>query len=161
MQSEVVDFFFFVCLFFLFFFSPVTCHFQGLSAAHTIMQNGGSVVVFVKDPFMGGNSTKATSGINGAGTRAQFNKGIPDSPKQFYEDTMKGARELARPELIKVLTNESAPSVHWVSCKKTVYNCLIPLYSLKILLAWTCLSWVAWEDTHTQELTVGRSNFQE
>jgi succinate dehydrogenase/fumarate reductase flavoprotein subunit len=60
-------------------------------------------------------SKKATSGINGAGTRAQLAQGIPDSPQKFYEDTVKGARELARPELIKVLTNESAESVHWLT----------------------------------------------
>lgn len=37
--------------------------------------------------FMGGNSTKATSGINGAGTNAQRELGIPDSAKIFFEDT--------------------------------------------------------------------------
>ena len=37
--------------------------------------------------FMGGNSTKATSGINGAGTQTQQDLGIPDSAKQFFEDT--------------------------------------------------------------------------
>lgn len=37
--------------------------------------------------FMGGNSTKATSGINGAGTQAQQDLGIPDSSKIFFEDT--------------------------------------------------------------------------
>ena len=36
---------------------------------------------------MGGNSTKATSGINGAGTQAQQELGIPDSAKIFFEDT--------------------------------------------------------------------------
>jgi succinate dehydrogenase/fumarate reductase flavoprotein subunit len=38
----------------------------GLSAAHTILENGGSVVLLDKSAFLGGNSTKATSGINGA-----------------------------------------------------------------------------------------------
>ena len=37
--------------------------------------------------FMGGNSTKATSGINGAGTQTQQELGIPDSAKLFFEDT--------------------------------------------------------------------------
>ena len=36
---------------------------------------------------MGGNSTKATSGINGAGTQTQLEHGIPDSAKIFFEDT--------------------------------------------------------------------------
>ena len=38
---------------------------------------------------MGGNSTKATSGINGAGTQTQQELGIPDSAKLFFEDTKK------------------------------------------------------------------------
>jgi len=37
----------------------------GLSAAHTILENGGSVLLLDKSAFWGGNSTKATSGING------------------------------------------------------------------------------------------------
>lgn len=49
----------------------------GLSAAHTILERGGSVVVMDKNPFFGGNSTKATSGINGALTRTQIKLGIP------------------------------------------------------------------------------------
>src|SRR5271154_5789401 len=39
--------------------------------------------------FMGGNSTKATSGINGAGTNAQKELNIPDSAKVFFDDTKK------------------------------------------------------------------------
>lgn len=36
---------------------------------------------------MGGNSTKATSGINGSGTQTQQDLGITDSAKIFFEDT--------------------------------------------------------------------------
>ncbi len=42
--------------------------------------------------FMGGNSTKATSGINGAGTQAQQELGIPDNAKLFFEDTKNSVR---------------------------------------------------------------------
>ena len=63
---------------------------------------------------MGGNSTKATSGINGALTRAQNDLSIRDSAKQFYDDTFKSAREQARPDLIKVLTYQSAAAVEWL-----------------------------------------------
>lgn len=41
---------------------------------------------------MGGNSTKATSGINGAGTQTQQEAGIPDNAKLFFEDTKKSVR---------------------------------------------------------------------
>jgi succinate dehydrogenase/fumarate reductase flavoprotein subunit len=30
----------------------------GLSAAHTIIQRGGNVILLDKNPFLGGNSTK-------------------------------------------------------------------------------------------------------
>ena len=41
----------------------------GLSAAHTVLENGGAVVLIDKMKFLGGNSTRATSGINGAPAR--------------------------------------------------------------------------------------------
>lgn len=43
----------------------------GMSAAHTVLEHGGRVLLLDKSAFCGGNSTKATSGINGAGTRTQ------------------------------------------------------------------------------------------
>jgi succinate dehydrogenase/fumarate reductase flavoprotein subunit len=64
--------------------------------------------------FFGGNSTKATSGINGALTRTQVEHKIGDSVQQFYDDTLKSARDKARPDLIKVLTYKSAAAVEWL-----------------------------------------------
>ncbi|KAK4550336.1 hypothetical protein LTR36_003303 [Oleoguttula mirabilis] len=87
---------------------------SGLSAAHTIYLAGGNVVLLDKNNFMGGNSTKATSGINGALTRTQVDEKIADSVKQFYDDTLKSARDKARPDLIKVLTYKSAAAVEWL-----------------------------------------------
>ncbi|KAJ3120260.1 hypothetical protein HK098_004758 [Nowakowskiella sp. JEL0407] len=89
----------------------------GLSAAHTILERGGRVVLLEKNGFMGGNSTKATSGINGAGTAAQRKLNIPDTPEIFYEDTAKSARDLAIPPLMKVLTYESGSAVEWIQDK--------------------------------------------
>ena len=34
--------------------------------------------------------------------------------KQFYDDTLKSARDKARPDLIKVLTYKSAAAVEWL-----------------------------------------------
>ncbi|PKS12835.1 hypothetical protein jhhlp_001047 [Lomentospora prolificans] len=99
---------------------------SGLSAAHTIYLAGGNVVVLDKQAFFGGNSTKATSGINGALTRTQVDLGIPDSVKQFYDDTMKSARDKARPDLIKVLTYKSAAAVEWL---QDIFNLDLTLVS--------------------------------
>jgi flavocytochrome c len=118
---------------------------SGLSAAHTVYLNGGNVLVLDKNSmfsipfprlleqpaysipdFFGGNSTKATSGINGALTRTQVDHQIGDSVKQFYEDTLKSARDKARPDLIKVLTYQSASAVEWL---QDVFNLDLTLVS--------------------------------
>jgi flavocytochrome c len=90
---------------------------SGLSAAHTLYERGANVLVLDKNPFFGGNSTKATSGINGAGTNTQSEEGIKDSAQTFFNDTKKSARDLARDDLIKVLTGRSADAVHWLQDK--------------------------------------------
>lgn len=83
----------------------------GLSAAHTLLERGANVILLDKQPyvipftssgkrlftiftfrFMGGNSTKATSGINGAGTQSQQDLGIQDSTRIFFDDTKKSVR---------------------------------------------------------------------
>jgi len=87
----------------------------GMSAAHTVLEHGIKVCVIDKNAFFGGNSTKATSGINGALTKSQRNLKIADSPEIFAADTMRGGAK--RPDLVEVLTGESAPSVDWL-CDK-------------------------------------------
>lgn len=99
---------------------------SGLSAANTVYLNGGNVLLLDKNNFMGGNSTKATSGINGALTRTQVDLGIRDSVQAFYNDTLKSAREQARPDLIRVLTYNSASAVHWL---QDVFNLDLTLVS--------------------------------
>ena len=65
-----------------------------------------------KSAFCGGNSTKATSGINGAETRTQKDKGIGDTKELFTQDTLKGGAK--KPELAKVLCENSGPDVDWL-----------------------------------------------
>eukprot|EP00439_Symbiodinium_sp_Y106_P076115 s1276_g15.t1 len=100
----------------------------GMSAANTVVEHGGRVVLLDKSSFCGGNSTKATSGINGAGTKTQKAKGIPDTAEIFtqdnpktqnrpqslspQEDTLKGGAK--KPELAKLLCVNSAADVDWL-----------------------------------------------
>jgi len=93
----------------------------GVSAAHTVLEAGGRVTLIDKMAFLGGNSTKATSGINGALTKTQMRLGIKDSPEIFEADTMKSACGLGRtdpppytPPLAHVLTHDSGPAVDWL-----------------------------------------------
>jgi len=84
----------------------------GMSAANTVVECGGKVVLVDKSSFCGGNSTKATSGINGAETKTQKNKGIEDSIALFTNDTLKGGAK--RPEVVKVLCGNSGADVDWL-----------------------------------------------
>ena len=71
----------------------------GVSAANTVLECGGNVVLLDKSSFCGGNSTKATSGINGANTRSQRMKGVFDSNEIFTADTLRGGAK--KPDLVK------------------------------------------------------------
>merc|ERR1719371_58237 len=84
----------------------------GMSAANTVLESGGKVVLLDKSSFCGGNSTKATSGINGAGTKGQQAKGIQDSIELFTSDTLKGGAK--RPEVAKILCGNSGADVDWL-----------------------------------------------
>jgi len=93
----------------------------GCSAAHTCLQAGLKVVLVDKNAFLGGNSVKATSGINGAGTSVQKNMNIPDSAEIFEEDTVRSATGVKTGPcppsfpLAKVLTHDSGPAVQWLN----------------------------------------------
>ncbi len=86
----------------------------GLSAAKAAAEAGAKVIVLEKMAFVGGNTNYATGGLNAAYTEQQKAKGITDSVEQFYEDTMKGGKNLNNPELVRVLANNSASTVEWL-----------------------------------------------
>merc|ERR1711977_127966 len=93
----------------------------GLSAAHTVIENGGKVTLGDKMAVLGGNSTKATSGISGTLTKAQVNQNVHDSPMVFEKDILKAACGLTHdspPEhtipLAHVLAYGSGPAVDWL-----------------------------------------------
>lgn len=90
-------------------------------------------------------------------TRTQVDQKIPDSVKTFYNDTLKSARDKARPDLIKVLTYKSASAVEWLQDEFNLDLTLVSrlgyvtinfhYHMLEILTFCT-------EDTLSQELTV-------
>merc|ERR1711904_401954 len=84
----------------------------GMSAANQTLEMGGRSVLLDKSSFCGGNSTKATSGINGAGTKTQAAKGVPDNTEIFFADTLKGGAK--KPEIAKVLCANSGADVDWL-----------------------------------------------
>jgi succinate dehydrogenase/fumarate reductase flavoprotein subunit len=85
---------------------------SGFSAANTLLEHGADVVLLDKSAFCGGNSTKATSGINGGPTRTQTGQGIKDSVELFQSDCIKGGAK--KPELVKTLCENSGADVEWL-----------------------------------------------
>ena len=59
---------------------------SGLAAAHTAIEHGADVLLLDKSPFCGGNSTKATSGLNASVTKTQIRKGVNDDVVSFQKD---------------------------------------------------------------------------
>ncbi|MCL2898655.1 flavocytochrome c [Brenneria sp. WC1b.1] len=83
----------------------------GMSAAIEAHNQGAKVILLEKMPFAGGNTARAEAGLNAAGTDLQKARGIEDSPAAFYEDTMKGGRNINNPEVVKTLTEHARDSV--------------------------------------------------
>ncbi|KAK1753420.1 fumarate reductase 2 [Echria macrotheca] len=93
----------------------------GLSAAYEALKSGATRVCLLdSDLKPGGNSIKASSGINGAPT--QFQKTQDDD--KFFDDTVRSAgkrmestvvRRAQREELISTLTNSSKGAIEFLS----------------------------------------------
>ena len=86
----------------------------GLAAALEVHEAGKEVIILEKMPIIGGNTLRATGGLNASGTSIQANLGIEDSEESFYEDTMKGGYNKNDSDLVKVLAEESAAAIEWL-----------------------------------------------
>lgn len=88
----------------------------GLSAAVEAYENGAKkVVILEKMPIVGGNTNRATGGLNAAGTPQQEKAGIKDSVDLMIADTMKGGYNKNNPELVKVLATNAVESVAFLT----------------------------------------------
>ena len=86
----------------------------GMTAAINATQAGKNVIVLEKMPYAGGNTTKATGGMNAAETHYQKEQGIEDSVAQFVEDTMKGGHDINDKDLVTVMAKNSAKGIDWL-----------------------------------------------
>lgn len=77
----------------------------GMVAALSLLDRGGTVTMVEKQNFLGGNSGKASSGINAA---------LETSVESLVADTTKSAGGLARTDLIKRLAEDSGTAVAWL-----------------------------------------------
>jgi len=86
----------------------------GLTATIEAARAGAMVTIIDKEAQLGGNSAKASSGMNGAGTEAQKELGIRDSVDQFVEDTLSSGDGLSRRKLVETLARESSEAHRWL-----------------------------------------------
>eukprot|EP00755_Sulcionema_specki_P024385 Sspe_Gene.14883::Locus_5167_Transcript_1_1_Confidence_1.000_Length_3727::g.14883::m.14883 len=87
----------------------------GLSATIQAAHCGARVTLVEKEAKVGGNSAKATSGINGWGTRSQHSQGVGDEAKYFERDTyLSGMGGTTDTGLVHNLSFKSASAIHWL-----------------------------------------------
>ena len=86
----------------------------GLSAAIQAHDLGASVVVVEKMPVIGGNTNKASAGMNAAETKFQKLKGIVDSKDLFYKETLTGGKNKNNPELLRYFVENAPDAIDWL-----------------------------------------------
>jgi len=80
----------------------------GLVTAISIAERGGSVVILEKQSTLGGNSGKASSGINSVRSNTSLDI------NGFFKDTVKSQNGRGNPDLAQILVERSNTSVHWL-----------------------------------------------
>lgn len=87
----------------------------GLSAAIEAADARATVILLEKEANTGGNSAKATSGINGWGTDTQAECGVSDEERLFERDTFRsGIGGRTDYSLVRTLSTKSSDAIHWL-----------------------------------------------
>ncbi|KAL7702558.1 NADH-dependent fumarate reductase-like protein [Lotmaria passim] len=87
----------------------------GCAAAIEAADCGATVILIEKEAKLGGNSAKATSGINGWGTRTQAVNHVLDNCKFFERDTfLSGKGGCCDPGLVRTLSVKSSDAISWL-----------------------------------------------
>jgi flavocytochrome c len=93
----------------------------GLTAALSILDRWGTVWLVEKEPYLGGNSNKASSGISGccfeggnSSTIALSSEPTNDTLDLFLEDTLLSAGDIVDRQLLTTLVRKSAMTIKWL-----------------------------------------------
>lgn len=87
----------------------------GLTAALSACAEGAEVLLLEKDTTPRGTTSMSQGTMCAAGTQAQKDAGIEDSPEQFFDDVMTKVNGETDPEFVRVITREAAPTIDWLS----------------------------------------------
>ena len=87
----------------------------GMSAAMEAHKRGAEVILIEKEQRLGGNSAKASSGINAVGTTAQHSSHSTDTISTFVGDTLKSGGGACMEELVRTMVHASAEAVSFLT----------------------------------------------
>lgn len=94
----------------------------GMTAAISASELGSKVVLLEKNDILGGNTARASSGMNAAETHYEKEQGMEDSVQAFIDDTMKSGKEINDPKLVQVLAENSAEAIDWLDSENIKLN---------------------------------------
>ncbi|KNE70900.1 hypothetical protein AMAG_20207 [Allomyces macrogynus ATCC 38327] len=86
----------------------------GLSAAITAYRRGAHVTLLDKEPRLGGNSAKASSGMNAVHTKHQAALGIEDTVEQLVADTLKSGNGRSISTLVAALASNAHDAIDFI-----------------------------------------------
>lgn len=94
----------------------------GLTAAIQAHDEGAKVLIVEQMPVIGGNTSRASVGMNAAETRYQRVKGIKDSKELFYQETLKGGHNKNNPVLLRRFVENAPQAVEWLALRGIMLN---------------------------------------
>lgn len=86
----------------------------GLAAAIQAHQYGLNVAILEKNSFLGGNTMRASSGMNAAESIVQARLGVNDSMQKFYDETLKGGGYLNDREMLHYFVEHAPLAIAWL-----------------------------------------------
>ena len=86
----------------------------GLTAALQAHELDLKVAVFEKNKGLGGNTNRASSGMNASESLVQLNEGIIDNKEDFYKETLKGGGLLNDRDMLRYFVDHSAIAISWL-----------------------------------------------
>jgi fumarate reductase flavoprotein subunit len=88
---------------------------SGMSASIEAHDKEAKVILLEKMPYVGGNTLRATAGINGVGTSQQIEQGIVDYVALFKKDTFESGHDTNNIQMIEILASESKSAIDWLT----------------------------------------------
>ncbi|KAF1298465.1 flavocytochrome c [Enterococcus sp. JM4C] len=86
----------------------------GMAAAIQAKEAGANPVILEKMPVAGGNTSKASAGMNASETKFQKDQGIEDSNDKFFEESLAGGGGTNDQELLHYLVDNSSAAIDWL-----------------------------------------------